>query len=194
MIGDHQNGAGDATGTRTRSGLLPPHVSALEAVVDRATRFCTVMESGARTELRPLLHVGSARAVSRNARGEACSTCAFEDNEFSCAGDSRRHKGWPKVWARQHCVRDHARALQTSAIESSRHLCHRTIMQSASLDEKLSAWVGRVRRHRDCPERASAPSIRRGAGCHLLPRQIERASAAGPGERSPRRMGAGRYG
>lgn len=58
----------------------------------------------------------------------------------------------------------HARTLQTSAIESSRHLCHRTIMQSASVDEELSARAGRVGRHCDCPERASARSIRSGSG------------------------------
>lgn len=160
---DRRASAGDATGARAGSALLPPYVSALEAVVDRAVRFCTVMKNGARTELRAMLHVGSARGVPKHARGGACSACVFEDSEFDCVDNGRRQDGSRKHGSAQRYVSDHARALQASAIESSRHRHHRTIMQSASVEEELSARAGRVGRHLDCPERASAPSIRWGS-------------------------------
>lgn len=69
-----------ATGARAGSGLNH-HVSARRAAVARAARSCAGVKNAARASQRSSLHVGLACDVLRNARGEACPTCAFDGDE-----------------------------------------------------------------------------------------------------------------
>lgn len=134
---------------RAGGGLLPPYVSAREALRLRAARFCTVMGNGVRTGLRSLPHVGSMRAVPRHASGERAQLVRSRTMNSAARATVDDRRDSRKNARAQHCVSDHAKALRVNTVESlavmsSKHHAKRIL--GAGIAYAGGSWRCKARR------------------------------------------------